>query len=157
QQIADDNPKNNSQNTPRLGDENGLGQELPQDVAAAGADGLANANLFRAFGYAHQHDVHDTDSGSDESDETNDEGAHTHISGDVSERALKRVVAVNLEIVRLVRAQTARDPHGPDRTIKCTIVGILCERLRSDIDGAFGFPVILEEARNGHDNEVVLA
>ena len=92
-----------------------LGQKLPQDVAAAGTDRFTNTDFLCAFGHAHQHDVHDADSCRDERDQANDECAHSNISGDVSECALERVVAVNLKIVRLVRPQTARDPHGADR------------------------------------------
>src|SRR5262249_15526356 len=35
--------------------------------------------------------------------------------------------------------------------------GVLCERLRRDVDGALGFAVILEEAGDRHENNIVLA
>ncbi len=39
----------------------GFDQELQQHVAAAGADGQAQADLARPLGDRHQHDVHDAD------------------------------------------------------------------------------------------------
>src|SRR5207253_7009724 len=118
---------------------------------------FADADFLCAFGHAHQHDVHDADSCRDQGDETYDDRAHSDISRDVNKCALERVVAVNLEIVRLVRAQAARDTHGADAAIEGAIVSILGERLRRDIDGAFRFAVIFEKARDRHDNKVVLA
>ncbi len=38
----------------------GFGEELPDDVAAARADGFANADFARALRDRHQHDVHHT-------------------------------------------------------------------------------------------------
>src|SRR5205807_8664561 len=90
-------------------------------------------------------------------DETYDERADSNIPRHANERTLERVVAVNLKIVRLVRAQAARDTHGADAAIERAIVSILRERLRRDVDGAFRFAVILEEARDRHDHKVVLA
>src|SRR5438445_5888318 len=104
EQIASDDSENDSQNTASLGNENGLGQELPQNIVATGTDRFADADFLCAFGHAHQHDVHDADSCRDQGDETYDERAHSDISRDVNKCALERVVAVNLEIVRLVRA-----------------------------------------------------
>ena len=40
-------------------EQDGLHQELPQDVTAPGADGHAQADLPGALGDRHQHDVHD--------------------------------------------------------------------------------------------------
>ena len=41
-------------------------QELQEDVASMRADGHAHADLARAFGHAHEHDVHDADAPDDE-------------------------------------------------------------------------------------------
>src|SRR6266498_1474992 len=140
-----------------LRNENGLGQKLPQDVAAAGADRFADADFLSAFGHTDQHDVHDPDSSRDERDETYYERAHSHVSRDVNECALERIVAVNLEIVRLIRTQAARNTHRSDSAVERPIVSVLCERLRRDVDCALRFPVILEEPRDRHDAQVVLA
>ena len=39
-----------------------------QDVAAVRADGHADADLARALGHAHEHDVHDPDAADEERD-----------------------------------------------------------------------------------------
>src|SRR5205807_4008286 len=93
----------------------------------------------------------------DQRDETDDERAYSYVSRHVNKSALERVVAVNFEIVRLVRSQSTRNAHGTDAAIERPIVGILRERLRRDVDGAFRFAVVLEEARDRHDHKVVLA
>src|SRR5207244_10869973 len=80
EQIASDDSENDSQNTASLGNENGLGQELPQNIVAAGTDRFADADFLCAFGHAHQHDVHDADSCRDTGDETYDERAHSDIA-----------------------------------------------------------------------------
>src|SRR5664280_3298367 len=54
-----------------------LEQELADDVAASGADRLANADLARALRDAHQHDVHDPDA----ADEQRDRGDDTEQDG----------------------------------------------------------------------------
>ena len=45
-----------------------LDEELGEDVAAAGADRLADADLARPLADRHQHDVHDPDAAHDERD-----------------------------------------------------------------------------------------
>ena len=45
-----------------------LDQELAQDVAVLGADGFAHADLARALGDRHQHDVHDADAAHQQGD-----------------------------------------------------------------------------------------
>jgi len=42
---------------------NGLGQKMPQDVAAYGAPIDCGRRFPCAFGHAHQHNIHDADSG----------------------------------------------------------------------------------------------
>ena len=46
----------------------GLDQELGEDVAATGADGLADADLAGPLADRDQHDVHDPDAPDDERD-----------------------------------------------------------------------------------------
>ena len=46
---------------------------------------------------------------------------------------------------------------APIAAIEGTIVCVLGEGLCCDVDGAFGFAVILEETRDRHDAEVILA
>lgn len=42
-------------------DQNGLDQELGEDVAAARADGHTNSDLLGALGHRHKHDIHHAD------------------------------------------------------------------------------------------------
>ena len=44
--FAADDAKKNSEHATRFGDKNRLGQELPQDVATAGAHRFAHANFL---------------------------------------------------------------------------------------------------------------
>src|SRR5918999_453934 len=46
-----------------------LDEELPEDVGARRADGLADADLLRPFRHAHQHDVHHADASDHQGDE----------------------------------------------------------------------------------------
>ena len=56
----------------------GFDQELQEDVAAARADGHADADLARPLGHADEHDVHDADAADDERD-AGDAGRATHV------------------------------------------------------------------------------
>ena len=49
-------------------DDRRLDQELPDDVAALGADGAADADLPGALHHARQHDVHDADAADEQRD-----------------------------------------------------------------------------------------
>ena len=55
-----------------------LGQELLPDVGLMRADRDANADLSRAFGHRHQHDVHDADAADDERYAANRREQKTH-------------------------------------------------------------------------------
>ena len=60
-----------------------LDQELDQDVLAPRADRLAQADLARALGHRHQHDVHDADA----ADQQRDADDRAHHRGDAAEHA----------------------------------------------------------------------
>src|SRR5204862_6912921 len=102
EEISDDYSQNESQNDASFGNENGLGQKLPQDVFAARADRFTDADFFRPFGHAHQHDVHNPNARSHERDKTDHERADPHNPGHGNERAFKRIVGITLELVILV-------------------------------------------------------
>src|SRR5262249_16006123 len=131
-------------------------QKLPENIAAAGADGFANSDLFCPLGHAYQHNVHDANAGGDQRDETNHERPNAHDTGNIYKSALERVVGINLEIVRVGRSQPARDPHRAHRAIEGPVVSVGRKRLGRDINGALGFAVILEQARDRHDAKIVL-
>src|SRR6266480_3897429 len=89
EEISDDYSQNDSQNAASFRNENGLGQKLPQNVFAARADRFAHADFFGSFGHAYQHDVHDSDAGCDQRDETDHERANPNDAGHGNERALE--------------------------------------------------------------------
>src|SRR5207247_9844036 len=53
EEISDDYSQNDSQNAAGFGNENGLGQKLPQNVFAARTDRVTNSNVLRPLGHAH--------------------------------------------------------------------------------------------------------
>ena len=53
---------------PKTRHEHGLDQELREDVAPPRADRLADADLARALGHRHEHDVHDADPADEQRD-----------------------------------------------------------------------------------------
>src|SRR5439155_14633178 len=73
EEIAPDYAQNNTKNSTGLGNEHRFREELSENIAAAGTDRFTNANLFRALSHAHQHDVHNANTGSHQRDETDDE------------------------------------------------------------------------------------
>src|SRR6266567_2341186 len=89
EQIAPDHAQNNAKNSTGLGNEHRLREELPENIAAAGTDRFANANLFRALRHAHQHDVHDANTGSYQRDETDHEGANADHASNIEESAFE--------------------------------------------------------------------
>src|SRR6267143_1009226 len=157
EQIAPDHPQNNAKNSTRLGNEYRLSEELPEDIAAACTDRLANANLLRAFRHTHQHDVHDANTGSHQSDETDHERADADDAGNIEESAFKRVVSVDLEIVSLICLQAAGDPHRADSFIQSSVVEFRRKRLRRDVHRAVGCAVILKKPGDRHEKKIVLA
>src|SRR6266550_1977265 len=122
EQITPDYPQNNAKNSARLGNEDRLSEELPEDIATACTDRFANANLLRAFRHAHQHDVHDANTGSHQSDETDHERADANHAGNIEESAFERVVSVDLEIIILICLQAAGDAHRTDPFIQSSVV-----------------------------------
>src|SRR6266481_3627613 len=156
EQIAPDHPQNNAKNSTGLGNEYRLSEELPEDIAAACADRLANAYLLRAFRHAHQHDVHDANTGSHKSDETDHERTDADHAGNIEESAFERVVSVDLEIVFLICLQAAGDSQRADSFIQSPVVEFRRKRLRRDVHGAVGFPVILEKPRDRQKKKIIL-
>ena len=123
---------------------------------AASANRFANPDLFCPLGHAHQHNVHDANAGGDQRDKADHECANTDDAGNIHKSALERVVGVNLEIVRVGRSQSTRDPHRAHRAIESPVVGVGRKGLARDINGAFGFAVIFEEPRDRHDAHIIL-
>src|SRR4029077_13978973 len=105
EQIAPDHAQNNAKNSTGLGNEYRLSEELPEDIAAACTNRFAHTNLLRAFRHAHQHDVHDANTGSYQGNETDYEGANADHASNIEESAFERIIRVNLEIIILICLQ----------------------------------------------------
>src|SRR5947208_227579 len=84
--------------TAGLGDKDRVSQERPQKVTEPGVDRVANSHLLRSYSTAYQHDVHAADTGSDQCDQADHEGANQIVARHRNKRALQRIVSVNLEV-----------------------------------------------------------
>jgi hypothetical protein len=96
---------------PNVDNVTGLGQNLPENVAPARAERLAQADFPRPFGHRHQHDVHDDDAAdhqreADDADE-NREDALRNLIVEIEKRVRRR----DAEIVRVARPQPPLNPH----------------------------------------------
>src|SRR5438477_837734 len=157
EQIASDHTQNNAKNSTGLGNKYRLGEELPEDIAASCTNRFANANLFRALRHAHQHDVHNANTGSHQRDETDDERANANHAGNIEESAFERVISVDLEIVFLICLQTAGDAHRTDPFVQSSVVEFRGNRLCRDVHRAVGRAVILKKPGDRHEKKIVLA
>ena len=84
-------------------DAGGLDQELQQNVAAPGADGLAHADLARPLDDRNEHDVHDADA-ADEQRQAGDEQADDgNRAGLLVKPFHKLVLLVDAKIVGFIR------------------------------------------------------
>ena len=74
----------------RAADQSRFDQELKQNFAALGADGLANSDFAGALGYRDQHDVHDSDAADGQrqhgDQQQHDRQGHGDISSDLKNR-----------------------------------------------------------------------
>ena len=61
------------------GDDDGLDQDLGEDVAGGRADGLADADFAHALGDAGEHDVHDADAAHQQADAGNEAAAQAGV------------------------------------------------------------------------------
>ncbi len=89
----------------------GLQQELHEDVFAACAEGLADADLASALGDGDEHDVHDDDAAHDERDGGDGSGDGTEGLGEAAGKAYEGVVCVQLEGIFSTGGIVALRPH----------------------------------------------
>ena len=73
---------NDAQGSADEGEHQRLDKELHQDVTAARADGLQQADLFGALGHADQHDVHHADSADAEGERADDAEQRVEADGE---------------------------------------------------------------------------
>src|SRR5712692_4917847 len=93
------------------GERGRLGEELPQDVATAGAERLADADLTGALRHRHQHDVHDHDAAHHEGDEHEPRTDGQQDAVDLAPEVEHALRGLEDEVVVLVRAQVPAAPH----------------------------------------------
>ena len=89
-----------------------LDQELPQDLAAAGAECLANADLARPLRDRDHHDRHDADAADHQRDRRDDDQREEGRLADLVPHLHHRVLGQQVEVVRLLQLQIVADAHG---------------------------------------------
>src|SRR4029077_14542748 len=91
--------KHDAKHTANGGHRGGFNQELQQDVAAARANGFADAALAGSLGDGHQHDVHDDDAADDQGDGGDADHHDEERSTDVLPQFEKGVGRLDREVV----------------------------------------------------------
>ena len=82
----------------------GLDQELPEDLAAPGAERLADADLARPFGDRDHHDRHHADAADHQRDRRDDDEREERRLADLIPHLQDGVLRGQVEVVRLRRA-----------------------------------------------------
>ena len=80
---ADAHAQQHADDSARAGEHDGLGQELPDDVAAPRANRFSHADFARALRDRHQHDVHHADAAHQQSDRADHGGQQRHRTRDL--------------------------------------------------------------------------
>ncbi len=91
--------------------EDGFDQELPQDLAAARAERLADADLARPLGHRDHHDRHHADAADHQRDRADDDERQERRLADLIPDLEQRVLRAEIEVVRLIEAQAVADAH----------------------------------------------
>src|SRR5580704_1927895 len=89
------------------GEHDGLGEELPNNIAASRTDGFAYPNLPSALGNGHEHDVHHADAADEKADGADNGNEKSYGSGDLAKLIGDLLRARNAEIIRLVVGHTS--------------------------------------------------
>ena len=94
-----------------------FGEDLPDDVAATGAERLPQSDLARAFGDDHQHDVHDDDAADDQRERHHaDQDGKDAVGGRVVD-VQQRVGREHAEVIRFLRPEPPLHPHRHRRIV----------------------------------------
>ena len=91
--------------------EDGLDQELPEDLAAARAERLAHADLARALGDRDHHDRHHADAADHQRDRRDDDQRQERRLADLVPHLQDGVLRGQIEVVRFVELQAVADAH----------------------------------------------
>src|SRR5215471_11424997 len=132
-----------------------LDQELGEDVAPAGAQGLADADLARSLGHRHEHDVHDHDAAHEQRDRGDADRDHEDAAG---ERAVEREPGVgggNAEAILLPRPLVPARAQDVARLLLRHLQRRLVHALHRERQRSALLPV-LPERLDRHGDEAVL-
>src|ERR1039458_1265151 len=110
-QETEEVPGGDARHATRAGQGHGLQQELPGNVAAPRADGLAHADLACAFGDRHQHDIHNPNATYQQADGGNHHGYQDDHSHDVTKLSDDGLGAGNAKAVRIGGLVVAQPPQ----------------------------------------------
>ena len=104
---ADGAAKENANDAAGTGEDDGFGEELPDDVALARANGAAHANFAGALSDGHEHDVHHTDAADEEADGADDGDEQGDRGSDLAKLVGDLLGAGDAEIIGLVVGNVA--------------------------------------------------
>ena len=104
----------------QAGQHDGLDQELHQHLVRNRADGKADADLPRSFGYRNQHDIHDADPADQQADRGNATDQGRQRLGRLGRRSADLARVENVEII-FPRRPDIRRSRSNDMMSFCTV------------------------------------
>src|SRR5205085_9448989 len=131
-------------------------EKLEQDRPAARAQGFARPDLFRAFLNADESDIHDADRADEKGKAGNEKAGQGDRILDRIERALERLLLVDIEIVFLFRSQSPDPPHQPGQLAFCIRQFEFIAHFDTNVRFTFGAKEFLKR-RERHDHDRVEA
>src|SRR5208283_4328016 len=105
--LRDNDPEQHANRATEQRQGDGLNQELQQDVAAARAHGLADADLSGSFRHRNQHDVHDHDAANHQRDGGDSNHGVEKRAAEVRPDTQQAIVSLDVEIVLVAGADVA--------------------------------------------------
>src|SRR5215218_9303493 len=110
-QQADRAAEDDAEQAAGGGEEDRFDQELPEDLAAAGAERLADADLAGAFGDRDHHDRHHADAADHQGDRGDHDERQEGGLADLLPYFQHRVLGGETEVVRFVELEAVASPH----------------------------------------------
>ncbi len=126
------------------GEDGRFEQDFGEDVAVARPQGLADPDLARPLGHAHQHHVHDDDAGHQERQRADGDDGDPDDADDAEEKIAVGLGDQDVEIVGLPRPQAAQEAQGHARPLERLLEREGGEGLQVDGDRAPVPPDLLE-------------
>ena len=104
-------PMRDAEDAAERGQHDGLGQELKQDLPAARAERLPQADLAGPLGHRDRHDRHHADPADHQRNRRNDDQREQRRLADLIPDIERGVLRDEVEVVRLVQRQPVTDAH----------------------------------------------